>query len=178
MRVNFLLLTSNPSCTSPDLLHSPFFGKGCSRSPVTILSFCMNDHVVSTDSANCWCNFCPVTWHHQRRPFVRVLACKTRKTRRGLAGRASSDDQVSQVFVRKGEKERERELERIIDSNTPFYTPVCYMSILPLSSTRFHVDVLYHRWLVLTGLINIEGWNVRPRLRSKVPPESGVKESL
>jgi hypothetical protein len=27
--------------------------------------------------------FCSVTWHHQRRPFARVLACKTVKTRRG-----------------------------------------------------------------------------------------------
>jgi exosome complex RNA-binding protein Csl4 len=47
--------------------------------------------------------FCPVMWHHQRRPFVRVLACKTRKTRRGLADEASSDGQVSQVS-----KERRR----------------------------------------------------------------------
>jgi hypothetical protein len=43
--------------------------------------------------------FGPVTWHHQGRSFVCVLACKTRKTRRGLAGEASSDNQVSQVFV-------------------------------------------------------------------------------
>jgi hypothetical protein len=42
--------------------------------------------------------FEPVTWHHQRRPLFYVLACKTRKTRRGLAGEASSDDQVSLVF--------------------------------------------------------------------------------
>jgi len=39
--------------------------------------------------------FGPVTWRHQGHPFVCVLACKRRKTRRGLAGGASSDDQVS-----------------------------------------------------------------------------------
>jgi hypothetical protein len=43
--------------------------------------------------------FEPVTWHHQRRPLFYVLACKTRKTRRGLAGETSSDDQVSPVFM-------------------------------------------------------------------------------
>jgi hypothetical protein len=43
-------------------------------------------------------DFYPVTWHDQRRPFFPVLACKTGKTRRELAGGASSDDQISQVF--------------------------------------------------------------------------------
>jgi hypothetical protein len=43
--------------------------------------------------------FDPVTWHHQRRPFVRDLTCKITKTRRGVAGGASSDDQVSPVFI-------------------------------------------------------------------------------
>jgi hypothetical protein len=43
--------------------------------------------------------FEPVTWHDQRRPFLPALACKTGKTRRGLAGGASSDDQVSPVFM-------------------------------------------------------------------------------
>jgi hypothetical protein len=47
-----------------------------------------------------------VTWHHQRRPLFYVLACKTRKTRRGLAGEASSDDQVSPVSKEEGEEER------------------------------------------------------------------------
>jgi hypothetical protein len=51
--------------------------------------------------------FGPVTWHDQRRPFFPVLACKTGKTRQGLAGRAYSDDQVSPVFVRRGEIERD-----------------------------------------------------------------------
>jgi hypothetical protein len=50
--------------------------------------------------------FEPVTWHHQRRPLFYVLACKTRKTRRGLAGEASSDDQVSPVSKEEGEEER------------------------------------------------------------------------
>jgi hypothetical protein len=47
------------------------------------------------------------------------LACNTRKTRRELAGRASSDGQVSQVYKeeRERERERERELEKIIDSD-------------------------------------------------------------
>jgi hypothetical protein len=43
--------------------------------------------------------FGPVTWHDQRRPFFPVLACKTGKTHRGLAGGAFSDDQVSPVFM-------------------------------------------------------------------------------
>jgi hypothetical protein len=43
--------------------------------------------------------FEPVTWHDQMRSFFPVLACKTGKTRRGLAGGASSDDQVSPVFM-------------------------------------------------------------------------------
>lgn len=34
--------------------------------------------------------FFTVTWHHQSRPFVHVLACKTTKTSRGLTGKASS----------------------------------------------------------------------------------------
>jgi len=54
--------------------------------------------------------FCPVTWHHQRRPFVRVLACKTAKTRRGLAGEASPTVK-SVKCLKKGERERERERE-------------------------------------------------------------------
>jgi len=82
--------------------------------------------------------FGQVTWHHQGRPFVCVSACKTAKTRQGLAGEASSDDQVSQVS-KKGEKERVGPSK--IDSNTPFYIHVCCMSILSLSTTRFHVDV-------------------------------------
>jgi hypothetical protein len=43
--------------------------------------------------------FGPVTWHYQRRPFIRALTCKTTKTRRGVAGGASSDDQVSPIFL-------------------------------------------------------------------------------
>jgi hypothetical protein len=43
--------------------------------------------------------FEPVTWHHQRRPFIRALTCKTTKTHRGVAGGASSDDQVSPIFL-------------------------------------------------------------------------------
>jgi len=110
-----------------------------------------------------------VTWRHQRRPFVWNLACKTRKTRRGLAGGASFDDQVSQVFLMEREPERER-VQRIMNcpfiiSILPFYIPVCYMSLLPLSSTRLHVDVSYLPWLDLTGFINIEGF-LRPRLSS------------
>jgi hypothetical protein len=55
--------------------------------------------------------FCLVTWHSQRRPFVRILACKTAKTRRELAGEASSDGQ-SVKCLKKGEREREREREK------------------------------------------------------------------
>jgi len=84
-------------------------------------------------------------WRNQRRPSIRVLAYKTRKTRRGLAGKASSDDQVSQVSKEERDRQRERECESPskIDPDTPFYTHVCYMSILPLLSTRLNVDVWY-----------------------------------
>lgn len=95
-------------------------------------------------------NFRPVAWHHQRRLFIRALTCKTTKTHRGVAGGASSDDQVSPVFVRGEERERERGRESSEDHESPliifilhFYTPMCYMSVLPLSRTRLHVDVLY-----------------------------------
>jgi hypothetical protein len=52
--------------------------------------------------------FEPVMWHHQRRPFIRALTCKTIKTRRGVADGASSDDQVNPVLKEEGEEERER----------------------------------------------------------------------
>jgi hypothetical protein len=109
--------------------------------------------------------FEPVTWHHQRRPFIRALTCKIGKTRRGVAGGASFDDQVSPVFVRRGERERRSQRKMncpLIISILPFYTPMCYMSLLPLSSTGLHVDVSYLPWLDLTGFINIEGF-LRPR---------------
>jgi hypothetical protein len=57
--------------------------------------------------------FEPVTWRDQSSPFFYVLACKTRKTRRGLAGEASSDDQVSPVS--KEEVRRREDLLEIID---------------------------------------------------------------
>jgi hypothetical protein len=78
--------------------------------------------------------FCLVMWRHQRRPFVWNLACKTRKARRGLAGGASSDDQVSQVFL------MEREPERGSSENNQlpfynFYTPFLYPCVLYVSFT-------------------------------------------
>jgi hypothetical protein len=87
--------------------------------------------------------FEPVTWHHQRHPFIRALTCKTGKTCRGVAGRASSDDQVKR---RERERERERERGRVFNPPLiilipPFYTHVCHMPILLLSSSRHHVDV-------------------------------------
>jgi hypothetical protein len=84
-----------------------------------------------------------VTWRDQERPFFYVLACKTRKTRWGLAGEASSDDQVSPVSKEDGEEERANNRYCPNDFFTPFYIPACYMSILPLSSAGLHVDVLY-----------------------------------
>jgi hypothetical protein len=57
-------------------------------------------------------DFYPVMWRDQRRPFFYVLTCKTRKPCRGLAGEASSDDQVSPVSKEEGEGESQRERER------------------------------------------------------------------
>jgi exosome complex RNA-binding protein Csl4 len=56
--------------------------------------------------------FCLVTWHSQRRPFVRILACKTAKARQELAREASSEGQVSQVSKEGGERERESKKNR------------------------------------------------------------------
>jgi hypothetical protein len=58
--------------------------------------------------------FEPVTWRDQRRPLFHVLACKTRETRRGLAGEASSDDQVSPVS-KEEERGREEDFPEIMD---------------------------------------------------------------
>jgi hypothetical protein len=77
---------------------------------VLILSFSTVDDI-----------FEPVTWHHQRRPFIRALSCKTGKTHRGVAGGASSDDQVSPVFVRRGERERVFSEK----NELPFLYPLC-----------------------------------------------------
>jgi len=117
VNIGLPLLSLDLICTSPNLLDPLFLpltkGDSNYQSPFrlfvrTIMSFPQTAPIVDAD-------FYPVTWHNQRRPFFHVLACKTRKTRRGLACGASSDDQVSQVFLRRGEKEREREGERIID---------------------------------------------------------------
>jgi len=43
--------------------------------------------------------FSAVTWHHQSHPFGHVLTCKIAKTHQGLAGKTSSDDQISQVYI-------------------------------------------------------------------------------
>jgi hypothetical protein len=145
----------------------------------TTMSFPQTAPIVDAD-------FYPVTWHDQRRPFFYVLAYKTRKTRRGLAGEASSDDQVSPVFVRRGERERERS-QRIMNYPLiifilPFYIPMCYMSFLLLSSTRLHVDVLYLLWPDLTCPINTEGCSW-PSLKVRrphfvAPPWIGDEYSL
>jgi hypothetical protein len=76
--------------------------------------------------------FEPVTWHHQRRPFIRALTCKTGKTRRGVAGGASSDDQVSPMFVRRGEREIPENNELPFYN---FYTPFLYPYVLYVSFT-------------------------------------------
>jgi hypothetical protein len=122
MSTNTLLLSSDLSNKKPQIcsIRSPSFNEGCSDhlSPFWIFvlvgattSFPQTAPIVDA-------NFCPVTWHSQRRPFVPILACKTTKTRRELAGEAYSDGQVSQVSKEGGERERER-VEKI-DSDTPF----------------------------------------------------------
>jgi hypothetical protein len=52
--------------------------------------------------------FEPVTWHHQRRPFIRALTCKTIKTRRGWP--AEPPPTIKSVqYLKKREKRRERD---------------------------------------------------------------------
>jgi hypothetical protein len=113
--------------------------------------------------------FGPVTWHHQRRPFRPRLGLQNKKSppgvvRRNLLQRSSQ----SSVCIERRERERERpDLIEIIDPALiililHFYTHVCHMPILPLSSTKLCVDVWYFLWLNLTGFINIEGF-LRPR---------------
>jgi hypothetical protein len=71
-------------------------------------------------------NFFPVTWHHQRRPFARVLTCKTVKTRRSWP--AEPPPTVKSVkCLKKGE--RERELEKKFVSNRFLY-PLLYPCML------------------------------------------------
>jgi hypothetical protein len=55
MSVNLLLLSSNMSCTSSDLFHSPFLDEWCSWSPVTILNFyfCKNNESFSQTASIC-----------------------------------------------------------------------------------------------------------------------------
>lgn len=72
--------------------------------------------------------------------------------RRSLLRRSSQ----SSVCKRRREKERENSEDSrssFIWSNTPFYTHVCHMSILPLSSTGLNVGVRHHFWLDLICLI-------------------------
>jgi hypothetical protein len=129
-------------------IRSPSFDKGCSdhQSPFWIFVLVGATTSFPQTAPNVDDIFEPVTWHHQRRPFIRALSCKIGKTHRGVAGGASSDDQVSPMFVRRGERERGSQRKMncpIIISILPFYTPMCYMSLLPLSSTGLHVDVSY-----------------------------------
>jgi hypothetical protein len=101
--VNTLLLSSDPSNknlkSTPSALSSLTKGVSDHQSPFRILvrtttSFPQTAPIVDA-------NFYPVTWRDQRHPFFYVLTCKTRKTRRELAGEASSDGQVSPLFVRR-----------------------------------------------------------------------------
>jgi len=61
--------------------------------------------------------------------------------RRSLLRRSSQ----SNVYVKRGEEERERVSKRIDSASitfcTVFYIPACYMPILPLLSTRPNGDV-------------------------------------
>lgn len=52
-------------------------------------------------------DFGTVTWHRQIHPFVHMLTCKTAKTRRELAGRVSSDYQVSRMSRTRSKREKE-----------------------------------------------------------------------
>jgi hypothetical protein len=74
-------------------------------------------------------NFCPVTWHHQRRPFARVLACKTVKTRRGWP--AEPPLTVKSVkCLKKGERERKRESWKKKSVSNRFLYPLLYPCML------------------------------------------------
>jgi hypothetical protein len=84
--------------------------------------------------------FEPVTWRDQSSPFFYVLACKTRKTRRGLAGEASSDDQVSPVS--KEEVRRREDLLEIIDLPFILIHVICPFTLVKLKAPRG----LFQRW--------------------------------
>jgi hypothetical protein len=59
--------------------------------------------------------FEPVTWHHQRRPFIRAPTCKTAKTRRGWPAEPPPTIKSVQYLCEEGrqkESERERVQER------------------------------------------------------------------
>jgi hypothetical protein len=101
MSVNLLLLSSNLSCTSPDLFHSPSLDEGhLTASHRSEFLFLVGATTLFPQTAPIVDDiFEPVTWRHRRRPFIRALTCKTTKTRRGVAGGASSDDQVSPTFM-------------------------------------------------------------------------------
>lgn len=109
--------------------------------------------------------FGPVTWHDQRRPLCPRHDLQNKKGPPGV-GRLSLLRRSSQSNISYRE-ERKREWSKTLPKwffVLPFYTPMCYMSVLPLSSTRSHVDVWYLLWLDLTGLINIGGFR-RPYWR-------------
>jgi hypothetical protein len=61
-------------------------------------------------------NFCPVTWHHWRRPFAHALACKTVKTRWGWPAKTPPTINSVKCLNNEREREREREKERELES--------------------------------------------------------------
>jgi hypothetical protein len=73
--------------------------------------------------------FEPVTWHHQRRPFIRALTCKTTKTHRGWPAEPPPTIKSVQYFYEE-ERQRESERERVQEdgkiplSSSP-YSPAC-----------------------------------------------------
>jgi len=180
-----LLLSSDLSHVNPDLLHSLSLYEGGLLPPVTILSFCfcMNDHVVPTDGANCWWYFWTDDMAWSETSFLPRVGLQNRKDPPGV-GRRSLLQRSSQssIYVKRGDREISENNENypLIIFILPFYTPMCYMSLLPLSSARLHVDVLNLLWLDLTGLINTKGcsWSRLKIQRPNRSPKSEVWDSI
>jgi hypothetical protein len=102
---------------------SPFLDEGCFWSPVTVLNFCFGRATMSLPQTAPIVDdiFGPVTWHHQRRPFIRALTCKTTRPA-GVPAEPPPTIKLVQYLCEE-ERERERERERMIDPAQIIFVP-------------------------------------------------------